>query len=314
MIEMQEIIEEVDRELIEKELTPDKFLRETNFGKNEIYVITARNSPNIMREIGRLREITFREAGGGTGKDVDIDHFDTSETPFQQLVVWNPEDKQITGGYRFICCADAVLPDGRIELATTELFEFKELFIKDYLPYTIELGRSFVQPNYQPTRDLRKGMYSLDNLWDGLGAIVIDNPNIKYFFGKVTMYPHFNQRAKDIILYFLNKYFPDKDNLVIPLEPLRILTDVNELEQIFNGGNYGADYKLMIQTLRSINETIPPLVNAYMNLTSTMRIFGTAINPGFGAVEETGILVTIGDIYDIKKERHFDSYKKDSQE
>jgi hypothetical protein len=196
-------------------------------------------------------------------------------------------------------------------IATAELFQMSDRFVKNYLPLTIELGRSFVQPDYQPTVNSRKGIFSLDNLWDGLGALVIDNPDIKYFFGKVTMYPHFNQEARDIILYFLFKYFPDMDKLVTPLKPVEIITDINKLEQLFNGGNYGADYKLLISVLRKFNESIPPLVNAYMNLTSTMRTFGTAINEHFGNVEETGILVTIGDIYDNKKERHVATYKKD---
>lgn len=309
---MANIIKPVDRSLIEKELSDDKFVRKTNNGSNEIYIINYHNSPNVMKEIGRLREFTFRRAGGGTGKEIDIDELDTSEKCYQQLLVWDPTDMQIIGGYRFIHCGNIdFYNDGKPQIATSELFQMSDRFINDYLPLTIELGRSFVQPDYQPTVNSRKGLFSLDNLWDGLGALVIDNPDIKYFFGKVTMYPHFNQEARDIILYFLFKYFPDKDKLVIPLKPVEIITDMNKLEKLFNGGNYGADYKLLISVLRKFNESIPPLVNAYMNLTSTMRTFGTAINEHFGNVEETGILVTIGDIYDNKKERHVATYKKE---
>ena len=310
---MKDIISPIDKQLLEKELNSDRFTRKTNNGNNEIYTITNQDSPNVMLEIGRLREITFRDAKGGTGNEVDIDKFDISDVPYKQLLVWNPEEKEIIGGYRYIDCKEVTRnhqSGDEIELATAELFNFSEKFIADFLPHTIELGRSFVQPKYQPTRDSRKGLFSLDNLWDGLGAIVIDHPEIKYFFGKVTMYPHFNHSAKDMILYFLFKYFPDKESLVIPKEPLTIKTDLSELDKLFNGGSYEADYKLLIQAVRSINENIPPLVNAYMNLTSTMRTFGTAINKEFGSVEETGILVTIGDIYDIKKERHVATYKK----
>jgi hypothetical protein len=305
------IIPHVSRAELEKELTDDRFVRKTNNGNNLIYVVTAHDSPAIMREIGRLRELTFREAGGGTGKAVDIDEYDTAEIPYKQLIVWNPNDMEIVGGYRFIACREMLGDRGKKpHIATSSLFHFSERFINDFLPYTIELGRSFVQPEYQPTVNSRKGIFSLDNLWDGLGALVVDYQDIKYFFGKVTMYPHFNQMARDIILYFLFKYFPDKDALARPIKPLEIATDVAELEKIFNGGNYGADYKLLIQTLRELNEHIPPLVNAYMNLTSTMRTFGTAVNDSFGDVEETGILVTIGDIYDNKKERHLITYKQ----
>lgn len=309
---MKEIIPPVDKTLLENELTQKKFVRHTNNGNNNIYVITAHDSPNVIREIGRLREITFRRGGGGTGLELDLDDLDLQENPYRQLIVWDPHAMEIVGGYRFIPCSQATHDETGIPMiASARLFDFSERFIKEFLPYTIELGRSFVQPDYQPMVNSRKGMFSLDNLWDGLGAIVVDSPDIKYFFGKVTMYPHFNREARDMILYFLFKYFPDKDNLAKPFLPLKISTDFNHLENIFNGGNYGSDYKSLMQAFRNLDEHIPPLINAYMNLTSTMRTFGTAINENFGNVEETGILVTIGDIYDYKKERHLLTYKKD---
>ncbi|HPB25057.1 MAG TPA: GNAT family N-acetyltransferase [Bacteroidales bacterium] len=308
---MENIIAPVSKSVLEKELSDKYFFRKTNFGNNHIYIVNAHNAPNVMQEIGRLREITFRDAGGGTGKSVDIDEYDICESPYEQMIVWNPADMEIVGGYRFIECAKALhTADGLPYIATTELFSFSERFLKEFLPHTIELGRSFVQPGYQPLVNSRKGMFSLENLWDGIGGLLIEMAHIKYFFGKVTMYPHFNQRARDIIMYFLFKYFPDKDNLVKPITPLEIKTDLKELEPIFNGGNYGADYKMLIQTLRELNENIPPLVKAYMNLTSTMRSFGTAINPGFGSVQETGILVTVEDIYENRKERHISSFRK----
>ncbi|HNX06205.1 MAG TPA: GNAT family N-acetyltransferase [Bacteroidales bacterium] len=309
---MENIIAPLPRLVLEKELSDKFFFRKTNFGNNQIFIINAHNAPNVMQEIGRLREIAFRDAGGGTGKSVDIDEYDICEKPYEQMIVWNPADMEIVGGYRFIECAKALYnPEGLPYIATTELFSFSQRFLKEFLPHTIELGRSFVQPGYQPLVNSRKGMFSLENLWDGIGGLLMEMPHIKYFFGKVTMYPHFNQRARDIIMYFLFKYFPDKDNLVKPIAPLEIKTELKELEPIFNGGNYGADYKMLIQTLRELNENIPPLVKAYMNLTSTMRSFGTAINPGFGSVQETGILVTVEDIYENRKERHISSFRKE---
>lgn len=309
---MKEIIPPVDKEYLIKELNQKRFVRKTNSGNNEIYVITAHDSPNVMREIGRLREITFRRGGGGTGLELDWDDEDLQDNPYRQLIVWDPKALEITGGYRFQHCGQADhYENGVPKIASAHLFDFSPRFITEFLPYTIELGRSFVQPDYQPMVNSRKGLFSLDNLWDGLGALVIDYPDIKYFFGKVTMYPNFNREARDIILYFLFKYFPDKDNLVKPKVPLQIETGMEKLEALFHGGNYGSDYKRLIQAFRELDEHIPPLINAYMNLTSTMRTFGTSINEPFGNVEETGILVTIGDIYETKKERHLNSYKKD---
>ena len=303
---MQEIIDAIDRDLIEAELTPDKFVKATNSGNNEIYIVTYLNSPNTTREIGRLREITFRDAGGGTGLDCDLDEFDTDhENPFLQLLVWDPREKEIVGGYRFIHGKTLKRhEDGRINTPTSELFHLSERFINEFLPHTIELGRSFVQPMYQPTVNLRKGMYALDNIWNGLGAILIQNPDVRYYFGKITMYPHYNVVARDLILYFMRKYFGDKNDLVLPYEPLAVETPESYLSEQFTGGNYDKDYKILVHLVREHNENIPPLVNAYMNLSSTMLFFGTSLNPGFGEVEESGILVTVDDIYDFKKDRH----------
>jgi hypothetical protein len=303
---MQEIIDAIDRRLIEAELTPARFVKRTNSGNNEIYIVTYHNAPNVTREIGRLREITFRDAGGGTGLDCDLDEFDLdSENPFLQLLVWDPREREIVGGYRFIHGKTLKKHEnGRINTPTSELFHLSERFINDFLPHTIELGRSFVQPMYQPTVNLRKGMYALDNIWNGLGAILVQNPDAKYYFGKITMYPHYNIEARDFILYFLRKYFGDRNDLVYPYEPLVITTPDNFIAEKFTGGSYDKDYKILVHLVRERNENIPPLVNAYMNLSSTMLFFGTSLNPGFGDVEESGILVTLDDIYDFKKDRH----------
>lgn len=305
---MQDIIHKIPREAILAELTRERYVRKTNNGNNEIYIITHHNSPNVMREIGRLREVTFRHAGGGTGKEIDIDEYDISEHPYQQLLVWNPEDKEIVGAYRYIACKDAEYINGKVNLATTELFDFNPEFYKDFLPYTIELGRSFIQPQYQPSEQFRKGLFSLDNLWDGLGAIVVDNPFMKYYYGKVTMYTDFNVEARDLILAFLKYYFPDDKNLVKPIHAVETKTDVTEFLSSIKGLPFKEGHSVLNKRVRALGENIPPLMNAYMNLSSTMRVFGTAINPTFGGVEETGILVRISDIYESKKERHINSY------
>lgn len=309
---MQKLIDAVDRNLIIEELTKDKFVRHTNFGQNEIYILNAHNSPNIMLEIGRLREFAFREAGGGTGKELDIDEFDTMEVPYNQLIVWNPIDQEIVGGYRFIKLRD-VRPDeqGHYHLATTHMFKFHPAFIERYFKGTIELGRSFVQPRYQLTKDSRKGIFSLDNLWDGLGALIVDNPEIKYFFGKVTLYLSFDQKARDYIVHFLLKHFPDGEKLITPFHPKEIVTPRAELEEIFGNDTYDESHLKLIKAVRARNENVPPLVNAYMNLSPTMKTFGAALNPDFGDVEEIGILVSIPDIYPSKKNRHLNSYLKE---
>ncbi|MCC5922854.1 MAG: GNAT family N-acetyltransferase [Crocinitomicaceae bacterium] len=304
---VEEIIAPVKRDLIENELKALGVARTTRKGDNEIYILNHHNSPNTMREIGRLRELSFRSAGGGTKKSLDIDHYDTCENGYQQLIVWSPEDKEIIGGYRFIDCQTVIEQrneNGAIPISTAHYFHLSDKFIKEYLPNTIELGRSWVQPNYQPTVNPRKGLYALDNIWDGLAVLTVKYPNLKYFFGKVTMYPNYHVSSRDHLLAFLKYYFPDKENLAHPIHALVLETDTSGFMQTLKGKDFKDGFKELNQMIRSNGENIPPLMNIYMNLSPTMKTFGTAVNPDFGGVEETAILVTIADIYEDKKERH----------
>lgn len=306
---MEDIIEPISKELLKAELTEDKRLRMTNKSNNQIYIITAQDSPNTMKEIGRLREIAFRAAGGGTGMPMDIDEFDTMEHPYKQLIVWNPEAEEILGGYRYILGTDVRFDEhGAPILATSHMFHFSEKFLKEYLPTTIELGRSFVTLEYQSTRAGSKGLFALDNLWDGLGALTVIMPNVKYFFGKVTMYPSYNRKGRDMILYFLRKHFGDKEGLIVPMEPLQLESDEKELAALFCKDTFKEDYKILNGEIRKLGYNIPPLVNAYMSLSPTMRMFGTAINYGFGDVEETGILIAVDEILAEKRMRHIQSF------
>ena len=311
----QPIIAPISKELLLSELTPDKQLRMTNKSHNEIYIVTAHNAPNVMREIGRLREDAFREAGGGTGLDCDLDEFDTCENCYKQLIVWNPETSEIIGGYRYLMGTDWQMDDkGQPILATSHMFRFSEKFLREYMPYTVELGRSFVSLEYQNVQKNTKSIFALDNLWDGLGALYVIKPELKYFFGKVTMYPSYIRKGRDMILYFLKKHFGDKEGLITPMKPLIIETPEEELAAIFTADNFRDNYKILNQEIRKMGYNIPPLVNAYMNLSPTMKLFGTAINYGFGDVEETGILIAMDEILEEKRVRHIDSYIKDHPE
>ena len=313
----EEIIQPIDRKLLKAELTPERQLRMTNKSHNEIYVVTAQNAPNVMKEIGRLREEAFRTAGGGTGKSMsmDIDEFDTMDNGCKQLIVWNPESDEIIGGYRYLFGKDwKIQPDGQPHLATSHMFHFSEIFMKEYAPYTVELGRSFVSLDYQNVRQNTKSIFALDNLWDGLGALTVINPDCKYFFGKMTMYPSYIRRGRDMILYFLKKHFDDKEHLIIPIKPLKIETPEDELAKIFCKDDFKADYRILNHEIRKLGYNIPPLVNAYMNLSPTMKLFGTAINYGFGDVEETGILIAVDEIFEEKRIRHIESFVKEHPE
>ena len=310
---MEDIIAPIDKEVLKSELTEDKRLRFTNKSNNEIYIVTWKNAPNVLKEIGRLREIAFRAAGGGTGKSMDLDEYDLMENPYQQLIVWDPEAEEILGGYRYLLGDEVEFDaDGKPLLATAHMFNFSEKFLKDYLPTTIELGRSFVTLEYQSTRAGSKGLFALDNLWDGLGALTVVMPQVKYFFGKMTMYSSYNRFGRDMILYFLKKHF--KDKLITPMQPLLIETDEKILEKLFCYDTFKEDYKVLNTEVRKLGYNIPPLVNAYMSLSPTMRMFGTAINDGFGDVEETGILIAVDEILEEKRVRHIESYLREHPE
>lgn len=312
---MERIIDPIDKRLLKAELTEDKRLRMTNKSNNQIYIITYQDSPNVMREIARLREVAFRAAGGGTGLSLDIDEFDTMENPYKQLIVWDPEAEEILGGYRYILGTDVHFDaQGAPILATSHMFHFSEEFIKDYLPMTIELGRSFVTLEYQSTRSGRKGLFALDNLWDGLGALTVVMPNVKYFFGKVTMYPSYHRKGRDMILYFLKKHFFDKDGLVTPIDGLKFETSEDELKNIFKEESFKDDYRILNGEIRKLGYNIPPLVNAYMSLSPTMRMFGTAVNHEFGEVEETGILIAVDEILEEKRIRHIQTFIEEHPE
>lgn len=306
----QAIIAPVDPELIRQELNADLFLRKTNKADNEIYIFHASDAPHTMREIGRLREEAFRFYGGGTGKEVDIDQFDLEPDGYMQLIVWDPEEKAILGGYRFIYGSDvAILPDGRPHLATGEMFTFSQQFMSEYLPQTIELGRSFVSLPYQSSRMGSKSLYALDNLWDGLGALSVLNKEMRYFYGKVTMYRDYNREARNLILHFLDLHFHDDEGLVTPIDALPIEVDPQRMQELFPTKDFKENYRTLNSEVRRLGISIPPLVSSYVSLSPEMKVFGTAVNQEFGQVEETGILIAIDKILDEKRLRHIASFR-----
>ena len=311
---MKPIPERAPVERLEAELTPATFLRKTNKNDNELYVFTHHNAPYLMEEVGRLREITFRAAGGGTGKALDLDEYDTCENPYHQLIVWDPQLRQILGGYRYYHCDYAPRDEqGNLLISTTQLFDISDDFKANGLNRSIELGRSFVVPDFQATRTSRRSLFALDNLWDGLGALIVDHPEIEYFIGKVTMYTDTPQRMRDLMYNFMEIYFPNRNNWVRPFKPHRVNNNDPEIRALFKGNDYQEDHKTLGREIRAVNGYIPPLINAYMSISPTMHTFGTVVNDHFGDVEDSGILIHIPDIYPSKKDRHVNTYTPNPQ-
>lgn len=308
---MERIIDPISVELLKAELTPDKKLMDTNKGHNEIYIVNWHNAPNVVTEIGRLREISFRDAGGSTGLSLDLDEFDKMEKPYQQIVVWDPDGEAILGGYRYILGPDVTFDEeGQPRLATAHQFKFSDTFIKEYLPFTVELGRSFVCPEYQSSKNGAKSIFALDNLWDGITAVAYQHTNIIYFFGKMTMYPSFDRPARDLILHFLWKHYGDKNQLVTPVNPITPVADKAMMDIILHEDGLKEDYKLLKEAVRRRKSNIPPLVNSYMMSSPSMLVFGTSPNDLMSNVEETGILICFNELYEDKSRRHIDAFKR----
>lgn len=306
---MEELSSPIDRELIKAELTEDKLLRTSNKAGNLIYVTTADDSPNVMKEIARIREMAFRLAGGGTGKMFDMDSYDWMEKPYKQLFVWDPQNEEIIGGYRFMFGTDVeIKEDGQPDLVTSGMFNFSKEFVDEYLSSTIELGRSFVHPDYQASKMGAKSLFSLDNLWDGLGAITVLRPDMKYFFGKVTMYPEYDEVARELIFTFIDKYF-GCTSLVQPIDPFKRSEVAKEFENLFDGSNFKEEYKILNAKVRERGVDIPPLVNTYMGLSPKIKSFGSAICDECGGQIEFAILVPIDEMYEEKKARHIETFE-----
>ena len=309
---MESIIKPVSVELLKQELTDDKILRKTNALDNVIYMVDIHDSPNVLREIGRLRELTFRAASGGTGKELDLDEFDQGPHAWKQLIVWNPREEEIVSAYRFTLGREVPLDEnGYPHTATSELFEFSPQFIQDQWQRTIELGRSFVQPKYQVSADPRKGLFALDNIWDGLGALAVKYPDIEYFFGKMTMYNSYSRLARRLIIDFLKRYYQGDENLVKPFHSTDKIKKTNKKNTTTIKDKTRADsFSVLKKRIRAMGTVIPPLIKSYMSISPSLKYFGISDNPGFGEVEELAIMIHIPEIYENKRERHITSFIK----
>ena len=308
---METIIDPVPVGLLKAELTKSRKLEDTNKGHNELYIVTWQDSPNVVTEIGRLRELAFREAGGSTGNAIDLDEYDKMETPYKQLVVWDPDAEAIVGGYRFFFGEDASFDgNGQPIMASSHQFKFSQKFIDEYLPHILELGRNFVAPAYQSSKAGAKSIFALDNLWDGLVAVIMKHPHLLYFFGKITIYPSYDPIMKDLIYHFMWKHFGDKEELVRPWDDITVMPDSNPglMNLILNAEDPAEDYKLLKGAARLRGVNVPPNMTAYLSITSQMLMFGTAVNRLMHNIEDTCVLIPFDAIYHEKKRRHIGAY------
>lgn len=319
---MKKIIAPIDPQLMKQELTEDLFFCEAAHGNAKVYLLDNLTAPNVMKEIGRLREMAFRQGGGGTGEPMDLDRFDLDPSlgGYKQILLWDPERDSIIGGYRFVCCRNCQMDsEGQPIMPSSHLFTFSQRFLKHEFRNTIELSRSFISPEYQSTGDgLRQSVFALDNLLDAISKLP-HMLHIKYFFGKMTIYRSFPQECLDMLQYFLHKYFPPrgKDSWLTAKQPIPFPAE-GSMDDIFNGGDFANDYRILKDRLKQFDARIPPMINTYMNLSNTMQYFGGGFNDEFGDVIECGAIVKHQDILkerfkkviDLRKLHHLRKLRK----
>ena len=284
-----------NRQNIAGELSPKCFV--TRSAGLDIYMVDAESAPRALTEIGRIRELEFRREGGGTGKDVDLDRYDLLSPRYRQLIAWDPQEEEIVAMYRFFRGAD--LGDSGGELASAEIFEFSPRFLSDYLPHTIELGRSVVN------RSARRSYRGLFAVWSGLGALVREYSDARYFFGKFTVSPTLNSQLRRAMYAMLSQWCGGDSGLVSPRPDCQIFYDHAAWEQ---GVSFKDDLSRLVVFASGHGASIPPLVLSYARLTDKLQVFGTALNSQFGNVEETAILIPIEYISARIRQQFIDSY------
>jgi len=299
---MENILEPVTREKLIKDLNHCKLIRNTLRKNNEVYSFTFQEAPSLMIEVARLREKAYRSIGCGSGKSVDIDQFDKGPDAYRQLIVWNPKDREIIGGYRYAIGKNYLQQTH--QLSMSHYFRFSKKFVSEYLPQSIELGRAWVNPLYQPSANESRSIFALDNLWEGIGAVIAENKEVQFLYGKVTIPESYHQIARILLTWFMNHYLRDTDHLLFPRTPVDSPTvlSIGGIEIV--GSNPEQDFRIISNYIKSLGTVVPPLINAYMKLASKIVAFGTAVNPELDHAFETGILIDVKDIFPEKYSRY----------
>lgn len=294
------IIHKIDSRLLKKELNKSQLLGITSDNK-KILLTDKDNSPNVLNELARLREVTFRKVGEGTGKRLDLDNYDNY---YRQIILWDDYELEIVGSYRFGIGREIIDKFSFEGFYTSSLFNFSDEFKKNYLVDSIELGRSFVQEKYWNTR-------ALDYLWMGIGAFIAKNPQIKYMFGGVSISNSYPELAKDMMVYYFNKWFPPKKNLAISKAPYVFNEEkTTSLSKIFTGQNNKDDYKILKVSLKNLGVAIPILYKHYTELCDEDGVqflaFGT--DALFENCIDGLILVDISKIREEKLQRYIEPF------
>lgn len=283
-----------DRKALKKELKQSELLGETADGKR-IYLFDYQADSAVMREVGRLREVSFRCVGEGTGEKIDLDRYDSH---YRHLILWDEEELEIVGAYR-LAEAWKMNNSEDDQLYSSTLFNYSPS-MQQFFEQGIELGRSFVQPKYW-------GKRSLDYLWYGIGAYLKRHPEVRYMFGPVSLSNSYPQHAKDLLVYFYSLYFPDRDALGKSFTPYAIKQETTEdLQKLFCGNDYKEDFKTLKQQMDFLNCTVPTLYKQYADVCEEggVRFLDFGVDADFNFCVDGLVLVDMNYLKEKKRSRY----------
>ncbi|QOG12400.1 lysophospholipid acyltransferase family protein [Arcobacter sp. FWKO B] len=285
------------RQAILEELQSSQVLGSTSDGK-KIYLYSYKDDSTILKEIGRLRELSFRKVGEGVNKKRDTDKYDKY---YSHIILWDEKELEIVGSYRIGNSNHIMSLYGEDGFYTSSLFNYNSGFA-NYLQDSIELGRSFVQPKYWGTR-------ALDYLWYGIGAYLKNHRNIKYMFGAVSLSSTYPSIAKDLIINYYSNYFKDSNNLVTPKNPYQYSNNLNEVNYLFGYNDKKLDFKILKSALNDVGFVVPTLYKQYSDLCEDdgVKFLGFNTDTNFSNCVDGFILVDISKIKTPQKNRYINN-------
>jgi len=267
-----------------------------------LYLVTMSDAPAAVREIARLRELTFRKVGEGTGRRMDSDVFDSY---YHHLVLWDEKDLEIVGAYRLGFGGKILNERGEGGFYTHSLFEFSDTFY-GLLQDSVEMGRSFIQAHYWNT-------YALEYIWAGIGTILRANPSLRHMFGPVSISNSYPAPCKDAIVHFYKKWFNSSSEVALSRTPYHLTAESNaELNSYFIGANYREDLNFLKMRLRTYGTSIPMLYRQYTELTEEGGVvFGDfGVDRDFGECVDGFVLVDLRRLTAAKRDRYVEKYSK----
>ena len=284
-----------DRRILRRELKQSQMLGETKDGK-QIYLFDSFRDSAVMKELGRLREISFRKVGEGSGEKRDLDKYDHY---YRHIILWDEEELEIVGAYRIAEANRIIENEGLKALYCSSLFSLSE-GLTPKLEQGIELGRSFVQPKYW-------GKRSLDYLWFGIGAYLRHHPKVRYMFGPVSLSNSYPQAAKDLIVHFYSHYYSSAHPLARANAPYILNpSEKQQMYELFAGDNLQEDFLILREQLDHLGVTVPTLYKQYTELCEPggIEFLDFSVDADFGYCIDGLILVDIDKVKARKRERY----------